>query len=162
MAGPSSQFCKMGLGTCFHPFLPRGRFQAKKGHLIEPDRNSAPRWGIWNCTSRRASFHGIQVGIDIFQGWGWFFCADWGKEKARGAGSRGWSWEWGEECRVLDSFFFFPQILQKPCCILAFVSESECNVMIKSQLGLNKLEFSICFKERVLTGALIQFTKRPS
>lgn len=64
-------FCKMGLGTCFHPFLPRGRFSAKKGHLIEPDRNSAPRWGIWNCTSRRASFHGIQVGIDIFQGWGW-------------------------------------------------------------------------------------------
>lgn len=39
-------FCKMGLGTCFHPFLPQGRFSAKRGHLIEPDRNSAPCWDV--------------------------------------------------------------------------------------------------------------------
>lgn len=32
--------------------------------------------------------------------------------------------------------FLFPRLLQKPCCILAFVSESECNVMIKSPTGL--------------------------
>lgn len=126
-----SHFVRWGSALAF---IPRGRFSAKKGHLIEPDRNSATHWGIWNHTSRRASFHGIHVVIDIFQGWG-RLCRLRNRESKRNRHTEDGA-ESGEKNAESLTTFIAPQILQKPHCILAFLSESECNVTIKSPPGL--------------------------
>lgn len=144
-------FCKMGLGTCFHPFLPRGRFSAKKGYLIEPDRNSAPRWGIWNCTSGEPLLCRIQVGIDIFQGWGWLCRL---RRESRGSRHAEDGAESGERgMQESLTAFFFPRFSRNLAAFLPLFLNQSAMSWSNPQLGLNKLSF-LLFQRRVLTGAL--------